>query len=209
MSFICEYCKKSYSRSTNLRKHQATAKFCLQKRGLLEPIPKKEEPKIAAKPKITAKPKTVAPEQKSLTDAVNDKLDTMNIFSVNKGEESYAKFAADILKNHVSCVKKSIHFLDDDGNLVKDSTGKKFSHAFFKAIDVKNKKILDTEYRDIQKKVQTISQEGRAGYVDITSILGESTKIYDIRMATESIVKGIDNDFSRDFVKFFHRFSGK
>ena len=38
--YVCESCKKSFSSKSNLNAHMKNAKYCLEKRGLLE---KKEE----------------------------------------------------------------------------------------------------------------------------------------------------------------------
>lgn len=201
MSFICQYCKKSYSRNTNLIKHQKTAKFCLQKQGILPPPP--------ANTRQPA-PKSPAPDQtekRPLPEVIADACSKLTFINI-KNAESYAKFAAELFKDHISIKRKVIEYIDNTGT-VQDHSGHMVTKLFFEGIAATNKTLLDGEYKDIQRKVQQVAQEGRAGCVDITGMLTESTKIYDTKMSCEAIVRGEDNEFAREFIKYLYRFLGK
>ena len=195
------------------KKHQKTAKFCLQKQGIIPtptpapaPIP---TPQPVKKAKITVKPAAKQVDRQPLETVITDNVKKLTIFNINKGAEGYAKFATEIIKDHISITKKAVEYNDLENNSVLDTSGKTIAHMFFKTIAASNNKLLDSEYRDIQRKVQSVAQEGRAGYVDITGMLTNSSKIYDTKMNCDAIARGEDNDFARDFIKYLHRFLGK
>lgn len=216
MSFICQYCKKSYSRNTNLIKHQKTAKFCLEKQGILPPkpvTPKPVQAKTAAKKRSTTPdandttgvtdPEPIA--RLAIAQVITDGATKLTYQHI-KNAESYAKFAAELIKDHVTVSRKVIEYLtENDQEPVKDHTGLDVAKIFFEKIAAANKTVLDTEYRDLQRKVKQIADQGRAGEVDITGLLTDSTKIYDTKMRCDAAAKGEDTEFVREFVKHLHR----
>lgn len=146
------------------------------------------------------------PNLEPLTEKVfAEHLVNLRLDFIQDGGKGYASFASIYsLKDKIICTDKSrkkIRYCNSQGEIVNDYGGVQLCQLFFQNISQHNAAIIDAEYNRLQKEVQQIADEGRAGVTDVTAILNKSIRLQNILDQSLKAAKGDQNQLTQDFIR--------
>ena len=142
---------------------------------------------------------------KPLTDEdISEHIDRLSLDFILRGAKGYADFATKYpFKGYIICTdkaRKRIKYKNADGEIVDDPQGRQLTHRFFQSVADKNRQLINTEYRNLQQKVQEIADGGDAGNSDLAEILTKASRLQEILQSCNEAAEGKDNKFTQEFV---------
>ncbi len=140
-----------------------------------------------------------------LTDEdISEHIGRLSIDFILQGAKGYADFANKYpFKNHIICTdkaRKKIKYKNANGEIVDDPQGRQLTHKFFQTFADKNRQLINTEYRNLQQRVQEIAKGGDAETSDLVGILSKATRLQEILQSCNEAAEGKDNKFTQEFV---------
>lgn len=132
-------------------------------------------------------------------------LKDLQLDFIKDGGKGYATFAIIYtFQDKVICTDKSrkkVRFCDSAGEIINDYGCVQLCQLFFENTSQHSTTIINAEYSRLQKEVQKIAEEGRAGTSDVTSLLEQSIRLQNIRDQSLKAAKGDQNELTQEFIR--------
>jgi hypothetical protein len=210
----CKYCSRIFARGSSMSRHM---KSCPMVATAIDAV---EEKLSALQEQITTlmlngttstnvnnRNVVVNNLQPITEEQIQDHLGHLTLDFILEGAKGFADFANSYpFKDRVLCTDKSrrkLKFRDEEGSLVDDGGGHKLIQKFFQAISPRNEELISAEYNILQRKVESIAQEGRAHTSDLTELLSKATRLQDLLHQCKDAAEGKDNDLTQEFIKHY------
>lgn len=197
---ICR-CGRNFTRKDALHRHQKT---CAEsnpphKDSQLEELIKMIT-KLAEKPNYN-----VVMNMLPITDQdIIAHLEHLTIDFIADGAKGYADFAGHYpFKDRLVCTdkaRKKLRYMNEDGELISDTSGLRLTQQFFNAITARNEELINKEYSALNSKVKMIAESGISDTANLTNLLSRATYLQEVLIKCRQAAQGAENEFTKEFV---------